>query len=83
MLMDSIWGWLAVGVGVFIIWRAWSGKSRVRGNSGQPVFFVPVPGAPARRSPFLTLLLVVALFIGLLTVGNWLLKVVPPLPPVR
>jgi hypothetical protein len=47
------------------------------------VILVPLPGAPARRSPFLTLLVVAALLIGLLMLGNWLLKVVPPLPPVR
>jgi hypothetical protein len=82
--MDTIGAWAVIGIGVFIVWKAWSWKKN-RGNSGVPsgAYIVQVPGAPARKGGGVLLFILVAVAIAFLLFSNWSLKHVPQLPPVR
>jgi hypothetical protein len=75
-------GLIIIGAGVFIVWLAWRRK---RGGSGQPVFFVPMPGLPARRrtNPLLIILLFAGLIAALFWGADWLNGHLPPAPGNR
>jgi hypothetical protein len=80
--MENAPGWIAIAIGAFIIWQVW-GRNKNKGTS-RPVVFVPLTSGPARKKPFpLFVLILLAILAAIFFGGDWALKHVPQLPPVR